>query len=75
VLNEQLEGQKAAAASQDPFSPFVSEFGMRLNHLLVRDFTFRYGKQGILLNYLYSLPYKIAHIMSRTDQLYSSCHA
>jgi hypothetical protein len=44
VLNEQLEGQKAAAASQDPF---VSEFGMRLNHLLVRDFIFRSGKQGI----------------------------
>jgi len=59
VLNEQLEGQKAAAASQDPFSPFVSEFGMRLNHLLVRDFIFRYGKQGILLNYLHSLPYKM----------------
>jgi hypothetical protein len=75
VLNEQLECQKAAAASQDPFSPFVSEFGMRLNHLLVRDFTFSYGKQGILLNYFHSLPYKIAHIMSRTDQIYPSCHA
>jgi len=59
VLNEQLEGQKGAAVSQDPFSPFVSEFGMRLNHLLVRDFKFRYGKQGIPLNYLHSLPYKI----------------
>ena len=70
VLNEQLEGQKAAAASQDPFSPFVSEFGMRLNHLLVRDFIFRYGKRGIILNYLHSLPYKIAHIMSRIDQVY-----
>ena len=56
MLNEQLEGQKAAAASQDPFSPFVSEFGMRLNHLLVRDFIFRYGEQGIRLNYLHSLP-------------------
>jgi hypothetical protein len=50
VLNEQLKAQKAAAASQDPFSPFVSEFGMRINHLLVRDFIFRYGKQGKLLN-------------------------
>lgn len=75
MLNEQLEGQKAAAASQDPFSPFVSEFGMRLNHLLVRDFIFRYGKQGILLNYLHSLPYKMANIVSGTDQVYPSCHA
>jgi hypothetical protein len=72
VLKEQLKAQKAAAASQDPFSPFVSEFGMRLNHVLVRDFIFRYGKQGTFLNYLSSLPYKIAHILSRSDQVYPS---
>jgi hypothetical protein len=72
VLNEQLKAQKAAAASQDPFSPFVSEFGMRLSHLLVRDFIFRYGKQGIFLNYVRSLPYKIAHILSRSGQVYLS---
>ncbi|XP_021914413.1 methylcrotonoyl-CoA carboxylase subunit alpha, mitochondrial isoform X2 [Zootermopsis nevadensis] len=46
VLNEQLEAQKAASASQDPFSPFFSEIGMRLNHLLVRDFSFRCGKEA-----------------------------
>ncbi|PNF29381.1 Methylcrotonoyl-CoA carboxylase subunit alpha, mitochondrial, partial [Cryptotermes secundus] len=46
ILSEQLEDEKAAAASQGPFSPFFSEFGFRLNHLLVRDISFTYGKQG-----------------------------
>jgi hypothetical protein len=50
VLKEQLEVQKAAAASQDPFSPFYSEIGMRLNHLLVRDFSFTCREQGIQSN-------------------------
>jgi hypothetical protein len=50
VLNERLEAQKAAVASRDPFSPFFSETGMRLNHLLVRDFSFRCGKEGIQSN-------------------------
>lgn len=47
VLGERLEAEKAAAASQGPFSPFFSEFGFRLNHLLVRDISFTYGKQVI----------------------------
>jgi hypothetical protein len=46
MLSERLEAEKAAAASQDPFSPFFSEFGFRLNHLLVHDISFTYGKQG-----------------------------
>jgi hypothetical protein len=46
VLSEQLEAKKAAAASQDPHSPFFTEYGFRLNHLLVRDLNFTYGKQG-----------------------------
>jgi hypothetical protein len=46
VLSERLEAEKAATASQDPFSPFFSKNGFRLNHLLVRDISFTYGKQG-----------------------------
>ncbi|GFG33095.1 hypothetical protein Cfor_12117 [Coptotermes formosanus] len=64
VLNEQLKAQKAAAASQDPFSPFVSEFGMRLSHLLVRDFIFRYGKQVVTVQLTYE---KQGHFLVRIN--------
>jgi hypothetical protein len=51
VLSERLRAEKAAAKSQGPFSAFFSEFAFRLNHLLVRDISFTYGKQGTITDY------------------------
>ncbi|KAJ4438069.1 Methylcrotonoyl-CoA carboxylase subunit alpha, mitochondrial, partial [Periplaneta americana] len=56
VLNEKLEAQKAAAASSDPFSPFSSEMGMRLNHLLVRNIKFTCGKKAVSAQITYKRP-------------------
>ena len=46
ILNEQLKTEQAAVAAKESYNPFVLESGFRVNHLLVRDFSFTCGKQG-----------------------------
>ena len=46
VLEEELEGVRAVAASQDPTSPFGPSTSPRINHTLIRTLPFTCEGKG-----------------------------
>ncbi|XP_051168399.1 methylcrotonoyl-CoA carboxylase subunit alpha, mitochondrial [Leptopilina boulardi] len=56
ILNEELEAMKKSIETNDPFSPFAIESGIRLNHILMRKFEFLVGEEKFVVDVKYVEP-------------------
>ena len=54
ILEEEQEGVRAVAASQDLTSPFSPSSVPRINHTLSRSFTINHGKDGNLFCFCFT---------------------
>ena len=56
ILNEELEAMKKALNSEDPLSPFATETGFRINHILAKKFKFLVGNEEFVIDVQYTEP-------------------
>lgn len=56
ILNEELEAMKKSIETDDPFSPFATETGVRVNHVLMRNFQFLVGEEKFVIDVQYVEP-------------------
>ncbi|XP_043480671.1 methylcrotonoyl-CoA carboxylase subunit alpha, mitochondrial [Leptopilina heterotoma] len=56
ILNEELEAMKKSIETDDPFSPFATETGVRVNHALMRNFQFLVGEEKFVTDVQYVEP-------------------
>lgn len=56
ILSEELEAMKKSMTTEDPFSPFAIETGLRINHTLMRKFQFLVDEEKFIVDVQYSEP-------------------
>lgn len=56
ILYEDMNSLSASVETEDPFSPFAIETGLRLNHALNRTFHFDIGKENNIVEVKYTEP-------------------
>lgn len=56
ILYEEMESLRASLETEDPFTPFAVETGLRINHMLNRMFHFDVEKENNIVEVKYAEP-------------------